>query len=97
MHYPRAAPTLSPILTDLQDNQTVNLNWDHVIGGTYYKVYKDVNPITSVSEMTPICTTSDNQCQDQTILNGTYYYIVVTRSSYAHSRIADNNVIIDIN
>ena len=82
---PPENPQLLPLISI---GYTIYLNWTNVPDATIYYIYRDTGEITAVSGLTPIGMTALNYSED-TVLSGTYYYVVIAGNSYGNSSISN--------
>lgn len=86
-------PPDPPTLDDLEETGVegeVSLNWSDEDGATYYKVYRSLSEITSVTSATKIWETEETEYIDQTIIsNDTYYYAVTAVNGTGSSEISN--------
>jgi len=86
-----AAPTFTGPIVPYADG-TVNLQWTSVPYATTYELYCGVTPISDVSLMTPVTTTSDLTYSHSLASSGygTYYYAVTASNLTAESGPSNN-------
>ncbi len=81
-------PNLSPIIPNPSQTGVINLDWNDVANASQYYVYRNTSLITSTSGLTPIATTVPSTYQE-TLSNGTYYYVIVAYNGTANSSISN--------
>ncbi len=79
-----SGPPVNPILAFIVPNPSksgnIILDWNDVIGGTIYHVYRSSSYIWSVDELTPIASISQSYYTDVISSEGFYYYSIVAES-----------------
>ncbi len=94
---PQMAPTLNPISPNPDDNILIFLNWDDVNGTTYYYIYRDTSPITSITGKTPIARVMLSEYQDTVPGDGTYHYVIVAGNPGGNTSISNcQNVVVEL-
>jgi hypothetical protein len=82
-------------MPNLSTNGSISLNWTSVYGATYYKVYRALSNISTVSGLTPIYAGTTNWTTDTLNANGTYWYAVVASNSSGDS-VPSNSVNVSV-
>ncbi|NVM29024.1 MAG: SBBP repeat-containing protein [Candidatus Helarchaeota archaeon] len=80
-----SAPILNPISPNPDYDRTVKLTWNNVNGVYAYYIYRDTSPITSLTGLASVASTSTNYYYDTITKNGTYYYVVVAGNAAGNS------------
>ncbi len=83
-----SSPVLAPISPN-PDGGIIMFNWSYVSDATHYYIYRDIHPITSVEELTPIGSTPTNSYQDIINTNGLYYYVIIASNADSNSSISN--------
>lgn len=82
----------APILTtpsNKSSNGTIRLQWNAILEAEYYLVYRSNSVIPSIDELTPIANTTAIEFTE-TVVEGTYFYVVVAVNEFQTSGISNN-------
>ncbi len=74
---PPLAPKLAFIVPNPSEINTVNLNWNDVIGATSYYIYRSMSYIWSLKDISSITEVTSSSYIDTLPSEGIYYYVVV--------------------
>jgi parallel beta-helix repeat protein len=90
-----------PILNSIESPSptgNITLSWNSVFGAESYKIYRSTSTITDVSSLTSIISGHPTTAYtDQSLTNGTYYYVVVATNASGNSGISNcESVIVQI-
>ena len=83
----------TPILDQISPNPNyggiISLSWVNVTGANQYYIYRDQNPIISVTELNAIATLAVNSYTDTVKTLGTYYYAIIASSDVGNSSLSN--------
>ncbi|MFW9853435.1 MAG: hypothetical protein ACFFFG_00145 [Candidatus Thorarchaeota archaeon] len=77
-----AVPTLEKILPNPSTNGIIQLHWNEVYGAINYSIYRNQTPVTSVAELDPIATVTENQFIDYVNTSEQHFYYAVVAENY---------------
>jgi len=86
---PPAAPELAFIVPNPSTTGEITLNWDDVSWASEYLIYRSSSYIWSISEFSPIDSTTENLYIDDIEEDGYYYYVIVSNSFIGNSSISN--------
>ncbi|MBD3185984.1 hypothetical protein GF325_04065 [Candidatus Bathyarchaeota archaeon] len=90
--YYHDGPVLSqPVPYPLSHDGSVLLNWSTKQFATIYYVYRDTNPVTDISGLNPIATTTSlvTEYNDTVFSNGVYFYAIMAGTSIDNSSLSN--------
>ncbi len=92
-----STPLLNPVASNPDYDGIIELNWNLVMGATSYFVFRDISPITSVVDRTPIAWVTSTSYTDVILEDGIYYYVIVASNIRGNSSISEcRNVTVTI-
>lgn len=90
-------PILDPILPRIDNDGSIYLSWNDVIGATDYYIFRDNVTINSTLGLTPIDSVAQTFYPDSVPINGTFFYVIVAYNSTGSSPISNcENVTVDL-
>jgi len=89
-------PVLYQIVPNPNSNGIIYLNWSSVVYATWYYVFRDVSPISSVENLIPIAKVSDQNYTDSISINEIYYYAIVAGNKYLNSTISNCDTLLGL-
>lgn len=87
--FPLPNPTLAPIKPNPDLDGRIELNWSAVTGATFYYIYRNTSPITSIVGLNPIKIVTNTSCVDTITTNGMYYYVLVAGNASGNSSLSN--------
>ena len=90
--YQLATPSLDS-LPSSDDDGDFTVSWSRVLGGGEYILYRDTNPISDISSLTPVYQGIALEYSESGLAEGDYYYRVMTQSTTTHSELSVEEVI----
>jgi len=86
---PPESPQLYPIVPNLNSSGSINIDWSDVADCDNYHLYRELSPITSLSNLTVLTSTANSFYTDTISENGLYYYVVVAENAYGQSDLSN--------
>ncbi len=86
---PPTPPQLYSIVPSLSSSGSVNVDWSDVEFSDNYSLYRELSPISSLSNLTALTSTTNSSYTDTISENGTYYYVVVAENDYGQSDLSN--------
>ncbi|MFW9777611.1 MAG: hypothetical protein ACFFE8_02075 [Candidatus Heimdallarchaeota archaeon] len=82
LHGLPAVPTLEAISPNPSTTGIIQLYWNEVYGVINYSIYRNQTPVTSISELDPIATVTENQFIDHINTTEQHFYYAVVAENY---------------
>jgi hypothetical protein len=83
------APTLEPIVPQIDEDGIIHLNWNDVQLTSTYFIYRNTSCITAINSLTPIKSTPYSNYTDSIEISGNYSYVIVAGNPLKNSSISN--------
>ncbi|MBD3229213.1 MAG: hypothetical protein GF329_13605, partial [Candidatus Lokiarchaeota archaeon] len=77
-YWPVGIFSLAPIVPEIDYDGSLNLNWSAAENASMYYIYRDTEFISNTSSLTPIANVSQTNYTDTVLIDGIYYYLILS-------------------
>lgn len=86
---PPGTPFLHPILPEIDEDGSIEVQWSKISEATTYFLYRDTSYITSTEGLSPIAVVTGANYTDSLTINDYYYYAVVAGDGWVNSSVSN--------